>query len=401
MPLLKPLKEADRNKLAARLGVLDFGGGEPIVKQGEEGDGLYFLESGKANAYRNRQRLMAYESGDYFGELALLTHAPRSATVRAVGSARCLKLDYDVFNEFAVHCGPILAQRAEMYAEQQKAQHAAEVHFEEAKIAAAVDAGGVMHYRALKPAIIRVGVGTDSPRVAGLGGKLHEGDVFKALETKQIDGGRMRIRMARGWVSVTSTSGLPLCVGEAAVQGFLKSVPLLKPLLELQRAAIARQLELMDIADAAMVVVEGEVGHAMYFVESGVLQVEKDGVIVMEYARGDWFGELALLSDAPRSATVRAKGDARCLKLEKARPFQGRGPHSRLYCSALPTQPARGFGVRGCAAAEEKSLAQAVFAKFKADCDTQELEQRAAVPAPPARLLRRTTVTRPRRRAAI
>jgi cAMP-dependent protein kinase regulator len=274
--------------------------------------------------------------------------------VRAVGSARCLKLDYGVFNEFAVHCGPILAQRAEMYAEQQKAQHAAEVHFEEAKIAAAVDAGGGMHYRALKPAIIRVGVGTDSPKVAGLGGKLHEGDVFEALETKQIDGGRMRIRMVRGWVSVTSTSGLPLCVGEAAVQGFLKSVPLLKPLLELQRAAIARQLELMDIADAATVVAEGEVGHAMYFVESGVLQVEKDGVIVMEYARGDWFGELALLSDAPRSATVRAKGDARCLKLEKARPFQGRGPHSRLYCGALPTQPARGFGVWGRAAAEGK-----------------------------------------------
>jgi CRP-like cAMP-binding protein len=61
--LLKPLKEADRNKMAARLGVLEFGGGEPIVKQGEEGDGLYFLESGKANAYRNRQRVMAYESG--------------------------------------------------------------------------------------------------------------------------------------------------------------------------------------------------------------------------------------------------------------------------------------------------------------------------------------------------
>ena len=114
----------------------------------------------------------------------------------------------------------------------------------------------------------------------------------------------------------------------AEIVHFVDSVPLLTPLSKRQRAGLACQLESVDVLANEIVVVEGEVGHAMYFVESGALQAEtvaaeeQGNAVVKEYAKGDFFGELALLNDTPRAATVRAKGAARCLKLEK-RVFEG------------------------------------------------------------------------------
>jgi CRP-like cAMP-binding protein len=40
-----------------------------------------------------------YEPGDFFGELALLNSAPRSASVQAIGATSCLKMDREQFAE--------------------------------------------------------------------------------------------------------------------------------------------------------------------------------------------------------------------------------------------------------------------------------------------------------------
>ena len=65
------------------------------------------------------------------------------------------------------------------------------------------------------------------------------------------------------------------------------------------------------------VVRQGEVGDVFYVVSSGLVVVQRDGVEVRQIAAGGHFGEVALLRDAPRNATVVAAEPTHLLMIER------------------------------------------------------------------------------------
>lgn len=71
--------------------------GEPIVRQGEMGDCMYVVQSGEVEVVRTtpagEHQLAILKAGDFFGEMSIFEHEVRSATVRAHGEARVLKVD--------------------------------------------------------------------------------------------------------------------------------------------------------------------------------------------------------------------------------------------------------------------------------------------------------------------
>jgi len=75
--------------------------GERIIRQGDTGDCMYLIRSGSVEVIKSKRRLAVLRAGDSFGELALLTTEPRSATVRALEETQLLALGRDGFQAVA------------------------------------------------------------------------------------------------------------------------------------------------------------------------------------------------------------------------------------------------------------------------------------------------------------
>lgn len=88
----------------------EYADGEVICRQGEPGDRMFVIQSGRAVVEMDEVFVTELKAGDLFGEMAIVERRPRSATVRADGPARVLTLDKRAFLR-QVHEDPSLAYR--------------------------------------------------------------------------------------------------------------------------------------------------------------------------------------------------------------------------------------------------------------------------------------------------
>jgi len=92
----------------------EYADGAVICRQGDPGDRMYVIQSGRAVAFREDDGVEAVVGeltpGDVFGEMAIFEKQPRSASVRAKGTARVLTLDKRAFLR-QVHEDPSFAYR--------------------------------------------------------------------------------------------------------------------------------------------------------------------------------------------------------------------------------------------------------------------------------------------------
>jgi CRP-like cAMP-binding protein len=83
VPLFSGFSKTDLNKLAEETDVVSFPAGTTIVEEGLLGETMFVVTSGEAKVMRGNRRLGTVRPGDFFGEVALLDGAPRSASVVA------------------------------------------------------------------------------------------------------------------------------------------------------------------------------------------------------------------------------------------------------------------------------------------------------------------------------
>src|SRR5215213_1360816 len=96
----------------------------------------------------------------------------------------------------------------------------------------------------------------------------------------------------------------------------LKRVPLFSSLSQRQLRRLARDFREREVEPGARVVAEGDKSGVSFFViVDGTATVSMDGNEVAQLGPGDHFGELSLISERVRSATVSADGPMRCLVL--------------------------------------------------------------------------------------
>ena len=103
----------------------------------------------------------------------------------------------------------------------------------------------------------------------------------------------------------------------------LRSIPLFEDLAEEDLEALSQALVTRSYPAGETIINQGDVGSSMYIIERGDVNIYLAGedsrrISLKDAARGEFFGELALFDDLPRSASALATTDAVLLELQRA-----------------------------------------------------------------------------------
>lgn len=252
VPVLCKLTPTQRRKLAEAMQKETFGDGDSVFNEGDPGSSFYIIVSGKARVVKGSVEVIKLLVGDYFGETALLTNDPRGASVIAEGALQLLSLKKQEFEKlFGTDALNVkLVKRTAISAE--------------------TNGDGA----------------SDAPST-------------DCVDTPLAPGGAYR----------TKTEEI-----QSLIMTAVKTIVLFNDLNHDHLEHIVEQMYRQEIKAGVSVIKQGEYGNNIFIVESGVFSVymEENGAEakVATKDKGAIFGELALMYNAQRNATVTADEDA-------------------------------------------------------------------------------------------
>ena len=263
VPLLSKLTDEERARLSAALTEQTFPNGARIVGEGDDGDAFYIIKNGFARVSKRGvdgadSELCVLKSADYFGEQALVNNSKRMATITAHnGDTTCLTLNRERFHQLfnSDRLNITFVKRAAVSAE------------------------------------------TYDPTVKTSASSIPDEALVKTPAQKS-----MLINVANNSLLFASLNGE-------------------------QRSAVVDQMYIKSVAANTAVITQGDIGQHFFVVESGRFDifVKKPndapttfGVKVAQRESGESFGELALLYNAPRAATVVATTPSQVWTLERS-----------------------------------------------------------------------------------
>jgi CRP-like cAMP-binding protein len=83
VPLFANCSKKELRKIASIADEIDFRAGKVLIQEGKPGREFFVLVEGKVDISRKGTTIDTCEAGDFFGEVALLSDAPRNATITA------------------------------------------------------------------------------------------------------------------------------------------------------------------------------------------------------------------------------------------------------------------------------------------------------------------------------
>mmetsp|Transcript_11120 Transcript_11120/g.33276 ORF Transcript_11120/g.33276 Transcript_11120/m.33276 type:complete len:275 (-) Transcript_11120:187-1011(-) len=117
--IIQDLDGYERSQMADALQTVEYAEGEDIIRQGEEGTEFYIILDGECTVTVNKdgtsETVNTLSQSDFFGEIALITHKPRAATVTATKATTCARLDRDRFERVLGPCEDVLRRNMENY----------------------------------------------------------------------------------------------------------------------------------------------------------------------------------------------------------------------------------------------------------------------------------------------
>ncbi|CAF3246282.1 unnamed protein product [Rotaria socialis] len=116
LAILQSLTDYERSNVADALIPIEYNIDEIIIKQGDDGDRMFFIEDGECDIFMNGNFHKRINKGDYFGELALLNHEPRSATIIAASpKVKLASLEVESFERLLGPCMDLMQRNTFKY----------------------------------------------------------------------------------------------------------------------------------------------------------------------------------------------------------------------------------------------------------------------------------------------
>lgn len=311
--------------------------GEVILWQGSSGDQFYILDKGHCEVIKDNKRIAFINPGKSFGEMALLNNAVRQATVRATQSCRLWCLSRRDFREVAA-----AQERAKL---EEKLRFLKTIELFEKLVDSSLERIAevmIMKTYQLGDKIIRQGDVGDCFYMISTGRVTVTQSSFGSspVELVRLGPGKSfgelaLIEDAPRKATVTATTlvtcwtvdrvnflnlfgSMSNAVQESIGVKMLRQVKLLEPLSDRQLSEISKRLVSTDYVEGAIIIKQGDIGDRFYMISSGEVGVQVNHVQVATLGAGSFFGEMSLLSNERRSATVVSLTDTSCLVLNRA-----------------------------------------------------------------------------------
>lgn len=136
-PFFQLLDTAQTDRLLMHAKLLRFGRGEKVIEQGQSGESMFILLQGEADVYvsanESDTHVATLKSGDYFGEMSLLTGEPRTATVCARTDCELWEIEKSVIAELLQENEALVGKLSDLLAQRRLEM--------EGVLAAAIDRG--------------------------------------------------------------------------------------------------------------------------------------------------------------------------------------------------------------------------------------------------------------------
>lgn len=355
--ILSSLSVYDLARMSEHLQAKTYADNEVVFSQGDIGDAFYFIEDGRAKAdVKGVGVVCEYATGGFFGELALLEDVPtpRAASIIASGKLKVLALQKADFSTILGKMYPIFKKQALQIKEDQ--QKLRQDH--QAWVAKSLRDNWILS-TITEDKRVKIGQRMTSKTFEGTsfdGPVIQEGtepDYFYLIESGEAEVWAPQTASQRSHVrrvlergasfgelsalfgskrTVTVKAKGKLVVSMVSIDvvkeqlshskiaeyaGFLAKVNLLAELPRWDLARLAQTLHCQTFKDGEKVIEQGQVGDKFYLIREGHAEALVGGQVVKKYDGEGYFGELALLDDSPRAATVVARGSLAVLSLNK------------------------------------------------------------------------------------
>jgi len=287
---------------------------QDVVVEGRAGSSLFIVETGNLEVLKRdgsgERPIGRLRAGSVFGELALLTGEPRSATVRALDYGLLLEIEKPALQ-------PILDRRPRI-----------------------IDA--LSDLLASRSQTAR---GSNRASRASLASKMGE---------FLLGGGRAELRVAERARQPKELVKL------------LEGIKTFRPLRRAELEGLAEAATVVSYGRGDAIVVQGEKGSSVFVVDTGqvevVLRKDRAEISVARLGRGGVFGEMALFTGERRSATVRAfDGPATVVEISRSDllPVISQRPQIIVEISELlASRQAETRAARSAAGSDERTLAK-------------------------------------------